>query len=156
MGVRKGLPQIKIRIGLATGEVVAGNIGSDKSKSYTVMGPTVQLAEHLEGASKRYGTQILMAEATYELVKDTIITREIDQIMVPGSDQPMRIYEPLGYVGTVSDEMLELGDRFQTALKAYQHQDWHKAQELFNRCLPILPNDGPSHYFLQKIAQTSI
>ena len=151
MGVRKGLPQIKIRIGLATGEVVAGNIGSENAKSYTVMGPTVQLAERLEGASKQYGTEILMAEATYELVKDTIVTREIDHITVPGYDRPIRIYEPLGYVGTVTDNAIELGDRFQSALNAYRNQQWQHAHDLFDRCLQTKPDDGPSHYYLQKI-----
>ena len=151
MGVRKGLPQIKIRIGLATGEVVAGNIGSENAKSYTVMGPTVQLAERLEGASKQYGTQILMAEATYELVKDTIVTREIDQITVPGYDQPIRIYEPLGYVGDVTDEVMVLGDRFQSALDAYRRQQWQQVNELLNHCLQIQPEDGPSRYYLKKI-----
>ncbi|MEM9213729.1 MAG: adenylate/guanylate cyclase domain-containing protein [Cyanobacteria bacterium P01_F01_bin.150] len=155
MGIRKGLPQIAIRIGLATGEVVSGNIGSDKSKSYTVIGPTVQLAEHLEGANKQYGTQILMAEATYKLVQDNIVCREINQIVVPGHDQPIRIYEPLGYVGTVSDQQLELGDRFQSGLNAYRNQEWQVATKLFEHCLHLQPNDGPSCYFLRAIKHTS-
>lgn len=151
MGVRKGLPQIKIRIGLATGEVVTGNIGSENSKSYTVMGPPVQLAEQLEGANKRYGTQILIAETTHELVKESLITRKIDEVKVAGHEHPIGIYEPLGYVGTITDDVLELRDRFNSALDAYQNQQWQHAHDLFSRCLQTNPDDGPSHYYLQRI-----
>ena len=97
MGMRKGLPEIKIRIGLATGEVVASNIGSETSKSYTVMGPAVYAAEFLENLNKRYGTTILMAAATKHATGDRFETREIDTVYLPGEEKPTVIYELSGY-----------------------------------------------------------
>jgi adenylate cyclase len=113
LGFRKGLPKINVRIGLCTGELIVGNIGSNISKSYTVMGDTVNVASRLESANKQYGTHILMSEATYELVKDEFETREIDNIIVVGKSEPVRIFELLAPSGKIEKQVLDLRDYFQ-------------------------------------------
>ncbi|NET10057.1 MAG: HAMP domain-containing protein, partial [Symploca sp. SIO2B6] len=104
MGIRKGLPEVKIRIGLATGELVASNIGSETSKSYTVLGPAVHIAEFLETTNKRYGTTILMMAGTQKAAGDGFETREIDTLYLPGHDRPTAIYELLDTVGNLTEQ----------------------------------------------------
>ncbi|MEM7769873.1 MAG: adenylate/guanylate cyclase domain-containing protein [Cyanobacteria bacterium P01_E01_bin.6] len=151
LGIRKGLPNIQIRIGLATGELVAGNIGSEQSKSYTVLGRPVQIAEYLEGASKRYGTTILLTAATRHAAADAIETRELDRLLLPGSTEPTTIYELLDTVGNLTEQQEELRDRFEEALANYWNQRWDEAQKHFERYLAIATHDTPSRIYLERI-----
>ncbi|MGP1386367.1 MAG: adenylate/guanylate cyclase domain-containing protein [Thainema sp.] len=151
MGIRKGLPDINIRIGLATGELVVGNIGSEQSKSYTVLGYPVQLAEQLESSNKHYGTTILITEATKQQAGDVIETREIDWIAAPEKGTPIRIYELLGYGGTLDDATMQWRDTFEAALRMYRQQDWQQAQELLEICLRSHPIDRPTQIYLERI-----
>lgn len=148
LGIRKGLPDVNIRIGLASGEVVAGNIGSDQSKSYTVMGPAVHKAETLEEANKIYGTRILLTATTRELAGDTFETREIDTLAFTAEGEPEPIYELLGVTGSTDNIQLQLRECFQIALAAYRDHRWSEATNRFLACLEIAPTDGPSAYYL--------
>lgn len=153
LGIRKGLPHIDIRIGLASGEVLAGNIGSERSKSYTVMGPAAQIAEILEGANKQYGTHILITSKTAELAEDSIVTREIDCISLIENKPPEPIYELLGILGYTESILINLCSCFHSALMAYRTKNWSVAESLFRDCLALVPNDGPSAYYLAQIAK---
>src|SRR5271168_1044128 len=102
IGLKRGFPEIDIRIGIATGDVVVGSIGSEQTRNYTVIGDTVNLASRIEGANKTYGTRVLISEATNHLAADMLETREIDSVLVVGKTEPQRIFELVGRKGEVA------------------------------------------------------
>lgn len=152
-GLKRGLPEIDIRIGIATGEVVVGSIGSEQTRNYTVIGDTVNLASRLEGANKTYGTHVLISEATNRLAAGSVETREIDSVLVVGKTEPQRVFELLGRKGEVARERLALRDAYVEALDAYRAEAWEEARAGFEGCLAITPCDAPSKVFLGRIAQ---
>ena len=152
-GIRRGLPSIDMRIGVATGEVVVGNIGSEVSMSYTVMGDTVNFAARLEGASKAYGTRFLVSARTAAMAADLIEFREIDQLLVEGKQEPEHIFEVLGRRGEVSAPVLEMAQRYAEGLSAYRRQSWRAAAAAFAGALEAVPEDGPSREFMRRVAR---
>lgn len=151
LGLRRGAPEMTARIGLATGDVVIGSIGSRTSKNFTIMGDTVNIASRLEGANKTYGTFILADEATVFQVRHRIEVREIDLLAAVGKTEVVKVFELLGEIGSVSPEKLELRDAFAEALLAYRASDWGKAAKTFSECLRIQPDDGPATIFLERV-----
>ena len=150
LGIRRNLPEISIRTGIATGEVVVGNIGSEKTKNFTVMGDIVNLSSRIEGANKIYGTQILITEATSLLLNENIVTREIDTIVVPGKNEANKVFEIMGMKGMMSAELMDLKEKFAQGLAAYRSRDWKNALQAFNACHVINPDDGPSLTFIKR------
>jgi adenylate cyclase len=151
LGLRRHVPDFHVRMGLATGEVVIGTIGSETTKSYTVIGDIVNTASRLEGINKLYGTGVTIAEDTYRLAQQTVEVRELDFVTVVGKTEPVRIFELLGRVGEVAPETLELRDLFGDALAAYRERDWDGAEQKFQECLKLTPEDGPSRLFEQRV-----
>jgi adenylate cyclase len=150
-GLRKDAPSIDLRIGVCTGDVVVGNIGSENTRSYTVIGDTVNLSDRLQGANRIYGTRILISESTAEASDGQFETREIDVISVKGKTETTRIFELLGAKGHVGEDVLRLRDHYAQALRAYRAQDWDRAEVAFRECLDLRPQDGPSPVFLDRI-----
>jgi hypothetical protein len=151
LGLKRGLPQLDMRIGVATGDVVVGNIGSAMSMSYTVMGDSVNLGSRLESANKIYGTRLLVSQATMEMAREHFEFREVDAIVVVGRDEPERVFELLGRRGEVAAETLELAERYTAALALYRDRAWGEAEAAFRSCLELAPDDGPSRTMLERI-----
>lgn len=150
-GARSGLPEIEVRMGIATGEVTVGNIGSENARGFTVIGDTTNLASRLEAANKYYGTQILVSEATRQRAAESFLFREIDSLRVIGKTEAVRTYELVGKKGHVSEEWLRLIPLFELGLKAYRQHEWETASKAFHHCLKEVPNDKPTQVFLERI-----
>ncbi len=156
MGIKIGLPVIRVRMGLTTGEVTVGSIGPEDARSYTVIGDTVNLASRLEGANKLYKTRIIIDDQTQSMAKDEIETRELDLLRVVGKQNAERVYELLGRKGDISEALIQLRNQFEMALALYRRQNWEEALAGFNYCLEIDPNDGPSQVFVERIANFKV
>jgi adenylate cyclase len=150
-GLRRNLPEVDLRVGLASGDVIAGNIGSESARSYTVIGDTVNLASRLENVNRIYGTQVLLNREARQLAAQTIETREIDWIAVKGKTEPVEIYELLGLAGEVSQQRLLLRDRYEEAVAAYRKFDWAAAAAALRGALEADPEDRPSQVLLSRV-----
>ncbi|MDP1928443.1 MAG: adenylate/guanylate cyclase domain-containing protein [Thiobacillus sp.] len=151
-GVAHGLPVVNVRMGIASGDVTVGNIGSETSRGYTVIGDTVNLASRLEQANKFYGTRILVSEATRELAGDTLAFREIDSLRVAGKQETVRVFELLGIAAELSESDRQRVQAYEAGLARYRAQDWDAAEVAFHECLAVEPKDQPSQVMLERIA----
>jgi class 3 adenylate cyclase len=151
-GIRRGLPDVDIRIGIATGDVVVGNVGSEVTKSYTVMGANVNVASRLQAVNKIYGTHILINEATAVQVEGAIELREVDSIVITGTSEPQRVFEVLGRTGELDSSTAKLRDHFVAGLAAYRRQEWAEARAQLAAGLALVPGDGPSRVLVARVA----
>ncbi len=146
----EGKRPFSIGIGINSGIVNVGNMGSDKRFAWTVMGDNVNLASRLEGQTKDYKVRVLISEYTYRKVKDHYVCRELDKIRVKGKRQPVSIYQLMDFAKNAGKHA-DLLERFEHAMSAYKRMEWAEAAERFTSVLDKYPEDGPSIVMLDRV-----
>ena len=148
----EGRRQIMIGVGLNTGPVNVGNMGSAKRLAWTVMGDNVNLASRLEGITKEYRGRIVISEGTYRQIADKFVCRDLDKIRVKGKHQPVTIYELLDFAEN-KHKYEPLLSRFNHAMEAYRQQDWDEAASRLGEMLTHFPDDGPTQIFMDRVLE---
>ena len=138
------------RIGINTGDMVVGNMGTERKMDYTIMGNAVNLAARLEGVNKQYGSWLLISDMTKNEIGDEFITRRFDRVRVVGINTPVQLWELVELKEAVDSATLDFLRRFEEAHCVFDRRDWKEAFKLFKALRDERPDDGPSDAYLRK------
>jgi len=146
-----GQPKINFGIGISSGDVVSGNVGSQKRMDYTVIGDTVNVSARLEAATKEYLCDIIISEHTYRLCHDRVVVRELDLLRVKGKNQALTVYELIGASKDLIDPQLEkFLYLYQLGRDAYKNRNFPKAITYFQDAQALKPHDHPVRLHLDR------
>lgn len=138
------------RIGINSGEMVVGNMGTATRMDYTMMGHNVNLAARLEGVNKQYGTWILVSEQTYKQTGREFAVRRLDRVRVVGITEPIRLFELIDYRDAINDATIQKLRSFNAGLNAFEEKDFNEAHTHFKQVLNGFPEDGPARYYEER------
>jgi adenylate cyclase len=148
--LQKGVTPLVVRMGMNTGTMVVGNMGSKQRMNYTIMGDAVNLASRLEGANKAYGSGMMISESTYRSCEVDIDVRELDRITVVGKSEPVTVYQLLNRKNQTTSADADLVDQFSKGLELYKAGDFRRAKSEFSACLDIFADDGPALAYISR------
>jgi adenylate cyclase len=150
---REGKPLLNFRVGLSSGEAIAGNVGSADRLEYTVMGDIVNLGARLEAANKVYGTHVMISGATQAKLGGNFELRRLDRLRVKGKEQPVDVYELIAIGGTLQDSQKKVIDVFHQAMEYYRNGKFAEAETRFQEVAKAWPKDGPTQTYLKRCAE---
>ena len=144
---------INTRIGINTGEMVVGNMGTEKKMNYTIMGNDVNLAARLEGVNKKYGTWILISESTWNETDGVFLGRRLDRVRVVGINTPVQLYNLMAVKKEASNQMLSLVEQFEKGISLYRERQYSEALLAFRECQKIKADDEPTKIYIERMEE---